>query len=119
MRTLILLSVVLLAGAVDAPINFSLQIRPILSEKCFHCHGPDEAHREAKLRLDIESAAKEIRDGHAAIVPGKPQNSLVWQRIATSDNDDIMPPLKAHRPMSDSEKSLIKQWIQQGAVWGQ
>ena len=74
------------------PVSFSLQIRPLLSEKCFFCHGPDEKHREAKLRLDDETSAKATRDGKRAITPGDPSKSEVWARLITADEDDLMPP---------------------------
>ncbi len=100
------------------PINFSLQIRPLLSEKCFFCHGPDEKHREAKLRLDDETSAKATREGKRAITPGDPSRSEVWARLITSDEDDLMPPTKTHRTLSQEQKQLIKTWIEQGAPWG-
>lgn len=105
-------------GAADRPVSFSLQIRPLLSEKCFSCHGPDAAHREAKLRLDDETSAKAERKGGAAIVPGNPKASQAWQRIITSDTDDVMPPTKTHRLLSADQKDLIRRWIAEGAVWG-
>jgi len=116
------LTVVLVVGALDAaekPVSFSLQIRPLLSEKCFSCHGPDAAHREAKLRLDEEASAKAERKDGAAIVPGKPEQSQVWMRLLTSDVDDVMPPPKTHRTLDAAQKALIRRWIQEGASWGQ
>lgn len=101
-----------------APVDFSLQIRPLLSEKCFFCHGPDEKHREAKLRLDEEAPAKAVRDGTAAIVPGSLEKSEAWQRIIAENEDDLMPPSESHRPLSSAQKDLIKRWIEQGAPWG-
>ena len=102
----------------EAPVQFSLEIRPILSEKCFFCHGPDEKHREAKLRLDLEAPAKAIRDGKAPITPGDLAKSEVWKRIVTDDPEDLMPPPKSHRTLDAAQKSLIKRWIEQGATWG-
>jgi Protein of unknown function (DUF1549)/Protein of unknown function (DUF1553)/Planctomycete cytochrome C len=106
------------ASASERPIDFSLQIRPLLSEKCFSCHGPDEAHREAKLRLDEEQSAKATRKGGAAIVPGDPTHSQVWTRILTTDPDDVMPPPSTHRTLSTADRALIRRWIEQGASWG-
>ena len=102
----------------DAPISFSLQIRPLLSEKCFSCHGPDATHREAKLRFDDEASAKGERKGGPAIVPRDPAASQVWRRLITSDSDDVMPPPKSHRTLDAAQKSLIKQWIAESAPWG-
>ncbi len=122
MRPLLTSALVFLAlttlSAADQPVNFSLQIRPLLSEKCFSCHGPDAAHREAKLRLDDESSAKAERKGGAAIVPGNAAASQVWKRITTSDADDVMPPPKTHRLLSAAQKELIRRWIADGAPWG-
>ena len=119
MRVLLafLLGVALLPAA-DRPIDFSLQIRPLLSEKCFSCHGPDEAHREAKLRLDEEASAKATRKDGAAIVAGDPTHSQAWNRILASDPDDVMPPPSTHRTLSAQERELIRRWIAQGASWG-
>lgn len=119
MRSHVLLLLLAPLGALaDEPVNFSLQIRPILSEKCFFCHGPDEKHREAKLRLDEETPAKAVHDGVAAIVPGSLAKSEAWQRIITDDADDVMPPVDSHRSLSSGQKQLIKLWIEQGAPWG-
>ena len=102
-------------AAAEPPINFSLHIRPLLSETCFSCHGPDAAHREAKLRLDDETSAKAERKGGPAIVPGDPKASQLWQRIITDDGDDVMPPVKTHRTLSATQKDLLKRWIAEGA----
>ncbi len=115
------LALLVLAGPMamaEAPVNFSLQIRPLLSEKCFFCHGPDEKHREAKLRLDDEVSAKAMRKDGPAIKPGDPAQSGVWTRLVTTDEDDLMPPPKTHRTLSTEQKELIKTWIAQGAPWG-
>ncbi len=77
--------------AADRPIDFNRDVRPILSDKCFHCHGPDEHTREAELRLDVEADAKKSRDGLKAIEPGRPEASELVRRI-TSAGDDRMPP---------------------------
>lgn len=99
-------------------VDFSRQIRPILSENCFFCHGPDEAKREAGLRLDEEHAAKENRDGVTAVVPGQPDKSALLQRILTDDPDEVMPPPKQHKIIPPEQVALLKQWIQEGAPWG-
>jgi hypothetical protein len=102
-----------------AAIDFSRQIRPILSENCFFCHGPDEAKREAGLRLDDESAAKANNDGVIAVVPGSPEKSALLQRILSKDVDEVMPPPKQHKIITPEQIRLLTQWIQEGAVWGQ
>lgn len=99
-------------------IDFSREIRPILSENCFFCHGPDEKKREAGLRLDDETAAKSSNDGVIAVVPGDPEKSALIQRIVATDPDEIMPPPKQHKTLSPAQIALLKQWIQEGAKWG-
>lgn len=108
---------ILLAGKLAA-VDFSRQIRPILSENCFFCHGPDEAKREAGLRLDDEAAAKANHDGVRAVVPGDPDQSALLQRILSTDKDEVMPPPKQHKVIPPAQVALLKQWIQEGAKWG-
>jgi hypothetical protein len=99
-------------------ITFNRDIRPILSDKCFACHGSDPKTREAGLRLDTPEAATAKNDeGKQAIVTGKPDESLLWQRIITADEDDIMPPPKSHKILSDAEKQTLRKWIEQGAPY--
>jgi hypothetical protein len=105
------------AGFAEA-VDFSREIRPILSENCFFCHGPDEKKREAGLRLDDEAAAKADNKGIIAVVPGEPEKSALIQRILTTDPDEIMPPPKQHKTISAAQIALLKQWIKQGAPWG-
>ncbi len=101
-----------------AAVDFSRQIRPILSENCFFCHGPDEKKREAGLRLDDEAEAKKNRDGVTAVVPGRPEQSALLQRILSADPDEVMPPPKQHKVIPPDQVALLRQWIQEGAVWG-
>ena len=105
-------------AAAAAPIDFSRQIRPILSENCFFCHGPDEKKREAGLRLDDEISAKSDNDGVTAVVPGSPEKSALYQRMITTDPDEIMPPPKQHKVIPAAQLELVKQWITEGAKWG-
>ncbi len=107
-----------LAETGPRPIHFSKEIRPILSENCFFCHGPDEKKREAGLRLDEESSAKKDHDGVIAVVPGKPEKSALLERIVTKDPDEIMPPLKQHKTITPAQIALLTEWIKQGAPWG-
>src|SRR5690606_6582501 len=106
-------------AAADQPlVSFDKQIRPILSDRCYFCHGPDEDFREAGLRLDVREAAIEDLGGGAAIVPGDPDASLVIQRVTESDEDMLMPPSSSQKPrLSDEEVALLRLWIEQGAVF--
>ena len=93
-------------------VDYNLHIRPIFSDKCFKCHGPDENKREAGLRLDTEAGAyAELKDqpGRYAIVPGDPQRSDLWQRINHQDPDLVMPPPSEHLDLSEAEKKYIEQ----------
>ncbi|MHC5113747.1 MAG: PSD1 and planctomycete cytochrome C domain-containing protein [Planctomycetota bacterium] len=112
-------SAVAVAGAeTPAAIDFNRDIRPILSDRCYRCHGPDEAARQAKLRLDLRDAALAARGpGRAAIVPGDPDASLVMRRITSIDPDDLMPPPESNKTLSGREIELIRRWIAEGAAW--
>ncbi len=101
------------------PIDFSKEIRPILSENCFFCHGPDEKKREAGLRLDDETSAKQSHDGVIAVVPGNVEKSALITRITSTDPDEVMPPPKQHKTVSPAQMALLKAWIKQGAKWGE
>jgi hypothetical protein len=108
----------LLAGPAMA-LDFDRDIRPILSDKCFHCHGPDPKTREAKLRLDtLEGATAKHGDG-AAIVPGKPDQSMAMHRVLTDDPDDQMPPPDSNRVITPEEIAKLRQWIKEGAPWSE
>ncbi|MEM9411848.1 MAG: DUF1549 domain-containing protein, partial [Planctomycetota bacterium] len=91
-------------------IRFNRDVRPIMSNTCFACHGPDESANDNGLRLDSFEAA--VEDA-GAIVPGDPENSLIYQRII--DNDDPMPPIDFRHRLNDAEKAVIAEWIRQGA----
>lgn len=94
-------------------VDFNRDIRPILSNNCFQCHGPDSHHREADLRLDVEAAAKEY-----AIVPGDLESELI-ARITSTDADTIMPPPDSAKSLDASQIALLKEWILAGAEWSQ
>lgn len=98
----------------DEPLRFNRDIRPILSEHCFECHGPDNARREGELRLDVEQAAT-----HSAIVPGSASASPVVQRITSDDPDLQMPPASAKKPLSPKQIAMLQQWINEGAAYEQ
>jgi hypothetical protein len=106
-------------GAPAADIQFNRDIRPILSDKCFLCHGPDSASRKADLRLDLEEQAKAaLKDGtRFAIQPGHPEQSEIIHRIFETDPDEIMPPTKSKLILSADEKETLKTWVSQGASW--
>lgn len=97
-----------------ASVDFNRDVRPILSENCFQCHGPDAQTREADLRLDQSDSARETRESGAAVVPGNPEASLVWQRIQDTDPDSVMPPPGSNRILSSSQKAVLEAWIRQG-----
>ena len=96
-----------------APLRFDRDVRPILSDKCFHCHGPDEENREADLRLDLEESARvALGDGHW-------EDSTLIERIFEKDVDLLMPPPEAKKPLTEDEKAVLKRWIVEGANWTQ
>ena len=95
-------------------IDFNRDIRPILSDTCFKCHGPDEKTREAGLRLDTKEGAF---DDSSIISPGKLDESELYQRIVTDDSSELMPPPDSGRKLTKKQISLLKQWIEQGAKW--
>lgn len=101
------------ASAVVAEVSFNQDIRPILSENCFYCHGQDPAKRKADLRLDVREAAVEL----GAFVPGKPDESELVARLFSQDADELMPPAKSNRKLTDKQKALLKQWIAEGAKY--
>ena len=98
-------------------IEFNRDIRPILSDTCYKCHGPDKARRKADLRLDVEASAKAKIDDHFTIVPGQPGQSELIRRITTSDEDDHMPPADSGVTLTSRQASLLRRWIEQGAKW--
>jgi hypothetical protein len=101
-------------AAAAGKLQFNRDIRPILSDKCFHCHGPDSKNQKADLRLDERAAA--IKDGH--ITPGKPDKSLILERILTDDPEEVMPPPKSKLgKLTPAEAATLKQWIAEGAEY--
>ena len=101
----------------DEPISFNRDIRPLLADRCFTCHGPDSATRKAGLRLDREEFAKAALEdpGRAAIVPGEPASSEMMVRL--TDPDQLMPPPDSQLKMTRDEIELIRRWIAEGATW--
>lgn len=107
-------------ASLPSEIDFNFHIKPILSDRCFACHGPDNNKREAGLRLDIEEQALSAlgdEEDHYAIVPGKPHQSAVYERIVSSDPKVMMPPPESNLSLSATEIALITRWIEQGAPY--
>ena len=115
---LLLASLPATAFPADEAPSFSRDILPILSDKCFKCHGPDEAGREADLRLDEEASAKYAEDDYAIIAEGDSAASELYRRIASTDPDEVMPPVDSNLALTADEIELIRQWINAGAEWG-
>ena len=105
------------ADPTGAKVDFNFDIRPVISAKCFHCHGPDEKSRKAKLRLDLRTEAlKEHEDG-PTIVPGSASDSALIARITSKDPDEVMPPPKENHALTAQEIQLLQRWIDQGAEY--
>jgi hypothetical protein len=104
-------------------INFNRDVRPILSDRCFACHGPDKNKRQSDLRLDTKAGLFEPlakHKGKVAIVPGNPAESYAYQRIINPDPKEVMPPTSVpHLKLNQREKDLIKRWIEEGAPWSE
>lgn len=99
-----------------AKVDFNKEIRPLMSDTCFHCHGFDAKARKGGLRLDErDSALKAGRSGKTAIVPGKPEESEIIKRIFANDENDLMPPPEAHKTFTPAQKELFRQWVKEGA----
>ena len=111
---------VVVAGPVESAtdvVEFNRDIRPILSDTCFKCHGPDQNQRVSELRLDTKEGALADLGGFRAIVPGDLETSELYRRITTDNPDELMPPPKSGRELSDEQIALLTRWIQQGAEW--
>jgi len=106
------------AAPLATAVDYQHDIRPILSQSCYACHGPDEASREAELRLDRqESALGESDSGEVPVVPGKPENSELFRRISSEDEDEVMPPIDSGKSLTPEQITLVRLWIEQGAQW--
>src|SRR5947208_80100 len=100
----------------SSKLEFNRDIRPILSENCYQCHGPDEKERKAKLRLDLKSQAfKPAKSGDYAIVPGDLAKSKLIERIQSKDPDEVMPPPKTGKKLTAQQVELLRRWVQEGA----
>ncbi|MBI4326004.1 MAG: PSD1 domain-containing protein [Chloroflexi bacterium] len=105
------------ASAGSKGADFNREIRPILSQNCLQCHGPDEKKRKAKLRLDIREQALSDLGGHQAIKPKDLAASALWQRINATDPDDLMPPPETGKKLTPAQIALLKRWIEEGAKY--
>lgn len=112
MTSAMLLLALAMTGA-DGKIGYNRDIRPILADNCFACHGPDKNHRKAKLRLDEREAAIQKE----AIVPGQPDKSELVARIFSKEKNEVMPPLESHKTLKPAQKELLKRWIAEGAEY--
>jgi hypothetical protein len=113
---LILLVVLSLAEAAPGPgdsLQYNRDIRPILSDNCFSCHGPDASRRKAKLRLDVRSGALE----RGAFVPGKPKQSALFDRVFSDEPDEVMPPPSSQKALTRRQKEMLERWIAEGAQY--
>ncbi len=103
--------------AAEDRVVFNRDVRPILGEYCYHCHGPDPGARKESLRFDREEGFFAQRDDGPTVVKGQPEKSPLYQRITSTDSDEIMPPPKEHKKMKPAEIAMLKKWIEQGAEW--
>src|SRR5438874_13529957 len=110
MRSLTFAAMLFLAAAAQAApgkLEYNRDVRPILAENCFACHGPDSAARKADLRLDLREVAVQA----GAIVPGDPGKSLLVERITADDPGQVMPPPKTHKKLTPSQKETLTRWV--------
>jgi len=105
------------ADEIPQTVQFNRDIRPILANNCFNCHGQDSNRRKGKLRLDLEESAKAERKGVRAIVPGDLEESESWARIISKDPDELMPPADSNKALTPLEIAILKKWIEQGAQY--
>ena len=107
----------LFAGKDLGGVDFARDIRPLLSDNCFACHGPDAKQRKADLRLDTREGALVDIDGTSAVVPGKPSESELVRRVTTDDEDSLMPPPDSGKKLDATQKALLQRWIAEGAEY--
>ncbi|MEO7651388.1 MAG: DUF1549 domain-containing protein, partial [Bryobacteraceae bacterium] len=115
---LILFVCAAVSASAAGKVDFARDIRPILSDRCFSCHGPDPSNRMVNLRLDTEEGARKARGKHTPIVPGDPAASEVYRRITAVNDARRMPPAASvHKRLNEREVALVRAWIEQGALW--
>ncbi len=106
------------APSLPAQVDYTRDVRPILSNACFACHGPDEGSREADLRLDDRAGVSAIASsGSPVVAPGKPEDSELLRRIVSTNPDEAMPPPDSGKKLTPAEVAQIRRWIEQGAPW--
>ena len=115
--SLLVLALAALPQSAQEPVSFRDEVLPILSDRCFACHGPDAAARESDLRLDLQEPAFADLGGYAAIVPGEPEESELFLRITTEFDADLMPPPDSNLSLSPDEIETLRLWVEQGAKW--
>src|SRR5689334_20330321 len=114
----VILDLLLFGAPSFAAVDFNRDIRPILSDRCYTCHGPDQSKRMSPLRLDSEAGARTPLRTGAAIVPGKPDESILIQRVRATDPARRMPPQSmGHAPLTAAQIEKLEQWIREGARW--
>ena len=111
--TILALSLAASLPALSAPLSYNRDIRPILAENCFACHGPDKGARKAKLRLDL----REVALAKEAFVPGDVEASELVYRINADDKDEVMPPPDSHKSLTPEQKKILQAWIKEGAAY--
>jgi hypothetical protein len=116
-RISLALSVAAVCLAAEKPLDFNRDVRPILSDNCFACHGPDDKHRMVNLRLDTEEGLFANRGSYQIITPGDPAKSRLFARISAVDRARRMPPPQAGTTLTDSQVEIVRKWIEQGAKW--
>ena len=106
-----------IAGVPDR-VDFNFHVKPLLSDRCFKCHGPDDRQRKGGLRLDVQaSALATLESGHRAVVPGSTSKSELVRRITSTDPKVMMPAADSHLTLDEVEKATLIRWIEQGAEW--
>src|SRR5580704_14768054 len=98
-------------------IEFNRDVRPILSDRCFACHGPDKNKRKANLRLDTREGLLGTAGKAGVVAPGKPDDSELWRRVSSESSDERMPPPAFAKGLSDADRLILRRWIEQGAKW--
>src|SRR4051812_18928915 len=101
------------AAKPSGKLDYNRDVRPILSDACFACHGPDAKQRKADLRLDRRDAAVE----HGALAPGKPGDSELFHRLVTAEKGKLMPPAKSGKKLTPEQIATLKRWIEEGASY--
>jgi mono/diheme cytochrome c family protein len=115
--TLAAASLRLTPAAADETVDYLKQVKPILAEYCYECHGPDEEKRESELRLDQKESAFADLGGYRTIVPGDPEDSELYLRVSAEIAEERMPPYDAGTELSAEQIETLRKWIEQGAEW--